>query len=266
MVAADRRTGDRRVLALAISVIRIPPPTAACISNGNVFATEVDASQLLPPTTLSSIVSVPSSAMPPPPANLPFGALTAERLPATKLSCATSPRPRCCSRCLPAASVGRKPAARVRDGDIAVDVSVGHGQFPSSRSHRRSQRAQEQKDGCGRTRCTDYRYMTLSEIVTVARTVPGASAIEISHARSSPTSDSLGEVEAAGDRHPADRDRRLEALSPMVITGLPPRSGRRGSPDEVDALEDRDPAANVPGPTVIVFAVLRRRRRRRESS
>ena len=132
----------RVIVALAPgqSVIRIPPPTAACISsNGNVFGTAVDASAAVAADDAVLDRQRAVVVIPPPSANLPFGALTAERLPVTKLRrSVTAPR---CVPDAPAASVGCKPAARGGGArDVAGDrVCRSRSAFPSSRCRRRSQ-------------------------------------------------------------------------------------------------------------------------------
>ena len=247
-------------LAPGQSVIRIPPPTAACISIGNVFGTAVDASQLLSLTMLSSIVSVPSSLIPPPSANLPFGALTAERLPVTKLWRSVTTPTLLFQMPPPRASVASPPLVGVEPATLSsmrVFVTVSVPQFaippPLANEHGLSQ------IGCGGPAVTRLPLMTLSEIVTVAPIVLSAAAgiNTPPPAVKKPVPNCDSGFESL--KPPVIVTRLIETVrlavpSPIVITGPPPSIvvAPADTPTRLTLLSIVIPPANVPGPSPIV--------------
>ena len=149
----------------------------------------------------------------------------------------------------PAASVACEPAARGRGaGDVVVDACVRHGQRsqfaippPLANEHGLLQ------TGCGGPAVTRLPLMTLSEIVTVAPIVLFAAAGINTPPPAGEEADAelrlrLRVVEAAGDRHPADRDGQVGgAVADRDYWPAALDRGRAsGHADEAHALVDRD--------------------------
>ena len=242
------------------SVIRIPPPTAACISSGNVFGTAVDASQALSSMTLSSIVSVPSSLIPPPSANLPFGALTAERLPVTKLRRSVTTPTLLFQIPPPRASVASPPLVGVEPATLSsmrVCVTVSVPQFaippPLANEHGLPQ------IGCGGPAVTLLPLMTLSEIVTVAPMVLSAAAGINTPPPAAKNPEPNCDSGFESLKPPVIVTRLIETVrsavpSPIVITGPPPSMvvAPADLPTRLTLLSIVIPPANVPGASLIV--------------
>src|SRR5262245_33647316 len=236
----------------------MPPAFASCSTpNGQKLGTDAATSEVLSPTTLSSIVSVPSLTIPPPSLWCPFGALTATRLSLTTLRLSVSVAPGWLLLPPPWGMVAAEPSAGVEPATLSVTRVLVSVRFPllsipPPQATAHGAGPQNLPAGKRPEGVTLFPVTKLSEIVTVARGSPGpGNGIDTPPPAATPCSSTSPPVIVM---------RLIETVgwgpmnAPIVMSGPPPWMvvAPAALPTRSMLFRIVIPPANVPGPTAIV--------------
>src|SRR5262245_39736321 len=217
---------------------------------------------------LSSILNVPSSRIPPPSAHRPFGALTAERLPVTKLCRSVTVPWLALKMPPPRASVASPRLETVAPATLSatrvlVIVSVPQLAMPPplANEHTTLGRDPSLQTRTGGPAVTRFPIIALSEIVTVAPVEKPAPMTIITPPPAAKNPAPAGDSGLESLNPPVIVIPRINTVggsgarrSPIVITGPPPtmRVAASDTPTRLTLFVMVIPPANVPGPIRIV--------------